>query len=66
MRKAGRTSTVRTAPQPGRARGSALCSSLDGAREHRTKGNERERETPYGVTRMQNLRHDTDKLVYET
>ena len=46
----------------------AICSNLDGPRGCDTKWNksERERQTPYDITYMWNLKYDTNKLIYKT
>ena len=46
----------------------AICSNMDGPRGYRTKWSksERERQIPYDITYMWNLKYDTNELVYET
>ena len=41
---------------------------MDGPRDYHTKcsKSERERQIPYDITYMWNLKYDTNKLVYET
>ena len=41
---------------------------MDGPRDYHTKWNisERERQTPYAITYMWNLKYDTDQLICET
>ena len=49
-------------------RNNAICSNMDGPRDDHTKESksERERQIPYGITYMWNLKYDTNKHVYET
>ena len=46
----------------------AICSNKDAIRGYHAKGNEseRERQLPYDITFMQNLKYDTNKLIYES
>ena len=47
----------------------AICSNKDTIRDYHTKSDyksEREREIPYDITYMWNLKYDTDELIYET
>ena len=46
----------------------AICSNMDGPRNYHTKWNksERERQIPYDITYMWNLKYDTNELIYET
>ena len=43
----------------------AICSNMDGPREYHTKS-ERERQIPYDIIYMRNLKYDTDELIYKT
>ena len=44
-----------------------ICSNIDGPRDYHTKWSksEREREIPYDITYMWNLKYDTNELIYE-
>ena len=46
----------------------AICSNMDGPRDYHTKWSksERERQIPYDITYMWNLKYDTNELIYET
>ena len=46
----------------------AICSVMDGPRDYHTKWNksERERQIPYDIIYMWNLKYDTNELIYET
>ena len=46
----------------------AICSNMDGLREYHTKWSksERERQIPYDISYMWNLKYDTNELIYET
>ena len=46
----------------------AICSNMDGTRDYHTKWrkSERERQIPYDITYMWNLKYDTNELIYET
>ena len=46
----------------------AICSNMDGSRDYHTKRSksERERQIPYDVTYMLNLKYDTNELIYKT
>ena len=46
----------------------AICSNRVGTRDYHTKWStsERERQTPYDLTCMWNLKYDTNQLIYET
>ena len=46
----------------------AICSNMDGLRDYHTKWSksERERQIPYNITYMWNLKYDTNELVYQT
>ena len=46
----------------------AICSNMDGPRNYHTKWSksERERQIPYNITYMWNLKYDTNELIYET
>ena len=49
-------------------RNNAICSNMDGPRNYHTKQSksERERQIPYDLTYMWNLRYDTNELMYKT
>ena len=44
-----------------------FASNMDANRDYHTKWNksERERQTPYDITYMWNLKHNTNELIYE-
>ena len=46
----------------------AIGSYMDGARDYHTKWSksERERQTPYDITYVWNLKYDTNEPIYET
>ena len=46
----------------------AICSNMDGPRDYHTKWSksERERQIPYDITYMWNLKYDTNALIYKT
>ena len=46
----------------------AICSNMDGPRDYHTKWSKskRERQIPYDITHMWNLKYDTNELIYET
>ena len=46
----------------------AICSKMDATRDYHTKWSksERERQIPYGITYMWNLKYDTNEPTYET
>ena len=46
----------------------AICSNMDGLRDYDTKQSksERERQIPYDITYMWNLKYDTNQYIYET
>ena len=46
----------------------AICSNMDGPRDYHTKRSksERERQMPYDITYMWNLKYDTNEHIYET
>ena len=46
----------------------SIYSHMDGPRDYHTKCNksERERQIPYDITYMWNLKYDTNELIYET
>ena len=46
----------------------AICSNMDGPREYHTKWSksDRERQIPYDITYMWNLKYDTNELTYKT
>ena len=46
----------------------AICSSMDEIRDYYTKWSksERERQIPYDITYMWNLKYDTNQPIYET
>ena len=45
----------------------AICSNMDGPRDYHTKQSksEGERQMPYAITYMWNLKYDTNELIYE-
>ena len=46
----------------------AICNNMDGPRDYHTKWSksERERQIPYDITYMCNLKYDTIELIYKT
>ena len=46
----------------------AFCSNMDGPRDYHTKWSEseRERQTPYIITYMRNLKYNINQHIYET
>ena len=46
----------------------AICSNMDAPRDYHTKWSksEREKQIPYDITDMWNLKYDTNELVYKT
>ena len=46
----------------------AICSNMDGPRDYQTKWSksDRERQIPYDITYMWNLKYDTNELIYKT
>ena len=46
----------------------AICSNMDATRDYYTKWNmsERERQIPYDITYMWNLKYDTNEPFYKT
>ena len=46
----------------------AICSNMDATRDYHIKGSksERERQIPYNITYMWNLKYDTNEPMYET
>ena len=46
----------------------AICSNMDATRDYHTKWSksERERQTPYDITYMWNLKYDANEPIYET
>ena len=46
----------------------AICSNMDRPRDYHTKWSEseKERQIPYDITYMWNLKYDTDELIYKT
>ena len=46
----------------------AIHSKMDGPRDYHTKWSksERERQIPYDITYMWNVKYDTNKLIYKT
>ena len=46
----------------------AICGNMDGPREDHTgwSKSEREKQAPYGITYMWNLKCNTNELIYET
>ena len=49
-------------------RNNAICSNMDATRHYHTKWSqsERERQIPYDITYMWNLKYDTNEPIYET
>ena len=45
----------------------AICSHIDGTRDHHTEWSEseRERQISYEINYMKNLKYDTNGLIYE-
>ena len=46
----------------------AIYSNMDGPRDYHTKwtNSERERQIPYDITYMWNLKYDTNEIIYKT
>ena len=46
----------------------AICSNMDTTRDYHTNWSksERERQIPYDITYMWNLKYDTNEYIYET
>ena len=46
----------------------AICSNMDGPRDYHTKWgkSDRERQIPYDITCMWNVKYGTNDLIYET
>ena len=46
----------------------AICSNMDATRDYHTKWSksDRERQIPYDITFMWNLKYDTNEPIYET
>ena len=46
----------------------AICNNMDGPRDYHTKWSksERERQTPYDITYMWNLKYVTNEPIYKT
>ena len=46
----------------------AICSNMDATRDYHTKWSksERERQTPYDITYVWNLKYDTTELTFKT
>ena len=46
----------------------AICSNMDGPRDYHTKWSkaDRERQIPYDITYMWNLKYDTNELICKT
>ena len=53
---------------PKKERNNAICNNMDGRRDDHTKWSksDRERQIPYDITYMWNLRYDTNEHIYET
>ena len=51
-----------------KARNTAICSNMDEPRDYHTEGrtSNRERQIPYEITYMWNLKYDTNELIYTT
>ena len=46
----------------------AICSNMDGPRDYHTKWSksDRERQIPYDITYIWNLKYDTNERIYKT
>ena len=44
----------------------AICSNMDATRDYHTKRSKSERQIPYDITYMWNLKYGTDEPIYET
>ena len=46
----------------------SICSNMDGPRDYHTKWSmsEKERQIPYDITYMWNLKYDTNEFIYKT
>ena len=51
--------------QPSKRMNNVICSNMDGPRDYHTKQSksERERQTPYDITYVWNLKYDTNELL---
>ena len=47
-------------------RNNAIYSNMDAMRDYHTKWSKSERQIPYDITYMWNLKYDTDEPIYET
>ena len=52
--------------QPSKEWNSATCINTDGPRDYHTKWSKSERQIPYDITYMWNLKHSTNELIYKT
>ena len=52
--------------QPQKEWNNAICSNMDGPRDYHTKWSKSERQIPYDITYMWNLKYDINELIYET
>ena len=43
-----------------------ICSYMDGPRHYHTKQNKLEKQIPYDITYMWNLKNDTNECIYKT
>ena len=61
------THTMNTT-QPKKEWNNVICSNMDATRDYHTKWSksERERQTPYDIIYMWNLKHGTNESIYET
>ena len=44
----------------------AICSHTNGLGDDHTQGSESERQTPYYIKYIWNLKHDTNEFIYKT
>ena len=44
----------------------AICSNMDATRDYHTNWSKSERQIPYDITYMWNLKYDTNEPIYET
>ena len=54
--------------QPSKRMNNVICSNMDGPRDYHTKQSksERERQMPYGITYVWNLKYDTNLSMKQT
>ena len=43
----------------------AICSNMDASRDYHTKWSKSERQIPYDITYMWNLKYDTNEPIYK-